>query len=459
DRRNVQIVWALFAVVLAATVNGLGPSQSHAAVMNVSMQAKGWINEETDGIGGVAEERGGQLGWLRQTTDRVQADQAQEGLLDTEFEISERFPGLKLRMAEPGEWPAQGNPFGRLSGIGGLSVWIPSLPTLPSFAWWSFPLKGETVSVGRSKTEQVPLPAAIILFWSGLSGMVGIVVRRQTLTCPQERGAGSLSTQADRVRLGVIFLISADQTLKTDLGDRLQGMGYQCRTALSVATVLAAIRREPPLLLLVDRRTEGWEILRTEQSLSRVPLVTLIPHDMDESDDAILSDLERGADGVYACRDGHRLFLAVVEAYCRRAGYALARRGFYQVGHLCLDADRRELTVAGKPVHLSATQFRILQAFMSSPFKVFSRRELIDYVWGAGFAISQHALDVHIHALRRLLDRDADRSCAIVAIKGVGFKFKLLKQIGTADHWKEEWPWKVGAEQALVTVGQPSMLN
>jgi DNA-binding winged helix-turn-helix (wHTH) protein len=121
------------------------------------------------------------------------------------------------------------------------------------------------------------------------------------------------------------------------------------------------------------------------------------------------------------------LFLAVIGAYFRRAGHDCARRGVYQVGDVQLDADTHELTIAGASIQLSPKQFGILHAFMSAPSKVFTRSELIDRVWGPGFAIGEHTLDVHIHALRQLLNRDSKQRCRLIAIKGVGFKLKMLQ--------------------------------
>jgi DNA-binding response OmpR family regulator len=166
-------------------------------------------------------------------------------------------------------------------------------------------------------------------------------------------------------------------------------------------------------------------MLRTEQAIAHVPILTLISHEVMENDEDIVADLERGADGVYSCRDGHKLFLAMIGAYCRRAGHDMARRGVYQIGDVQLDADTHELTIGSETVHLSAKQFAILQVFMSAPSKVFAREDLIGLVWGPGFAIGEHTLDVHIHALRKLLSRDTDHGCEIVAIKGVGFKLKV----------------------------------
>lgn len=280
-------------------------------------------------------------------------------------------------------------------------------------------------SARKATTEQVPIPAAVVLFGSGLCGIVGIVVRRQGPVRRQDFESGASTCPSQVTRSCEVFLLSSDRTFSSDLEEQLQRACYQYRAATSVAELLEWARHRPPALVLVDRRVADWDMLRTEQAIAHVPILTLISHEVMENDEDIVADLERGADGVYSCRDGHKLFLAMIGAYCRRAGHDMARRGVYQIGDVQLDADTHELTIGSETVHLSAKQFAILQVFMSAPSKVFAREDLIGLVWGPGFAIGEHTLDVHIHALRKLLSRDTDHGCEIVAVKGVGFKLKV----------------------------------
>jgi DNA-binding winged helix-turn-helix (wHTH) protein len=153
-------------------------------------------------------------------------------------------------------------------------------------------------------------------------------------------------------------------------------------------------------------------------------MMLLVRAGMVYTDADTMRDLERGADGVHLCHDSWRLFLAKVGAYLRRAGHDLSRRGVYRVGAVELDADIREVKVEGQRVQLSAKPFALLEAFMRAPSKIFSRSELADLIWGPDFAVGEHTLDVHVHALRRELDRDPHRRCRLINIKNVGFKLK-----------------------------------
>jgi DNA-binding response OmpR family regulator len=220
----------------------------------------------------------------------------------------------------------------------------------------------------------------------------------------------------------ILVLLSRDPELTHNLDQLLSGAGYATRSRSSVSDVLALANTIHPALVLVDRRVADWDVLRTSPALSRVPFLGLVPDGMCLGEEEHLLDFERGMDGVHEMADGNRLLLAKVGAYLRRAGHGGLTRGVYRLGAVELDSDRLHATVAGVPVKLSAKQFALLKAFMQAPSRVFTRRELFDIVWGPNFAVGDHTLDVHVHAVRQALDRDPLRRCRLLAIKGVGFK-------------------------------------
>jgi DNA-binding winged helix-turn-helix (wHTH) protein len=90
-----------------------------------------------------------------------------------------------------------------------------------------------------------------------------------------------------------------------------------------------------------------------------------------------------------------------------------------------LDIDRVEVRVAGQAHHLPPVQFKLLKYLMESPGRVFRRQELLDHIWGEGYAVEGHTLDVHICWLRRLLAHDPSSRQAITTIRGVGVKFVI----------------------------------
>jgi two-component system, OmpR family, response regulator RegX3 len=93
-------------------------------------------------------------------------------------------------------------------------------------------------------------------------------------------------------------------------------------------------------------------------------------------------------------------------------------------GGVRMDLDRHEVTVNGRLVALTTKEFAILRCFLAAPGRVFSRDDMLNNVWGQGYALEEHALDVHIHALRHKIERNPARPTLIVTVRGLGYKLK-----------------------------------
>jgi two-component system response regulator RegX3 len=271
-----------------------------------------------------------------------------------------------------------------------------------------------------------PAPSSVLLFVPALVGLLGVLLRGQSCVATSESADGAQPSPRSAGMSICIPVLSLDGEFAASIRDHLHRVGYGIRLASTVDEVVSITDHTPPSLLLIDHRISDWDILRTNRALRHVPLMILVPCGGVYGEQQSMADLERGADGIHDFRDGHRLFTAKVGAYLRRMGHDVTRRGLYRLGSVELDADVHEVRVAGRPVQLSSKPFAILQTLMQAPSKVFSRHELVDRVWGPQFAIGEHTLDVHVHALRHHLHRDPNGLCRLVTIKGVGFKLKAV---------------------------------
>jgi DNA-binding response OmpR family regulator len=90
---------------------------------------------------------------------------------------------------------------------------------------------------------------------------------------------------------------------------------------------------------------------------------------------------------------------------------------------LTIDKDAREVQVDGTAVNLSALEFDVLAALAEAPGRVFSRRQLLEGVWGYDFFGDERVVDVHIRGLRSRLGDDAGNPRLIATVRGVGYKF------------------------------------
>jgi DNA-binding response OmpR family regulator len=270
------------------------------------------------------------------------------------------------------------------------------------------------------------LPSAAFLFGPALIGILGIVLR-QGAVLKRPAAAISSSSQVRPVpptSPALILVLSSDATFAKQTEEQLHRSGHPIRILHSVAEVFAIANHTSVSMVLVDPRASDWDMLRTETTLRRVLMIGLVPPGVVYTEEAYQADLERGIDGVHFAYEGPRLLLAKIGAYLRRAGFDVSRRGRYQVGSVELDTDVHEVKIGGRRIQLSAKPFVLLEAFMQTPSKVFSRDELVDLVWGPNFAIGDHTLDVHVHTLRQMLQQDPNHLCRLITIKGVGFKLK-----------------------------------
>lgn len=92
-----------------------------------------------------------------------------------------------------------------------------------------------------------------------------------------------------------------------------------------------------------------------------------------------------------------------------------------QIGPIVLDVGRHEVTLEGKPVDLSATEFAILEFMMRNPGWVFSRNQIIDAVKGKDYPVTERSVDVQILGLRKKLGPAGNR---IETVRGVGYRFQ-----------------------------------
>lgn len=89
-----------------------------------------------------------------------------------------------------------------------------------------------------------------------------------------------------------------------------------------------------------------------------------------------------------------------------------------------MDLNCHEVLVNGHVIDLTPKEFQILRQFLESPYRVLSRQEMLNRVWGDGYALEEHALDVHIHSLRQKIEQDPSNPTFLLTVRGVGYKLR-----------------------------------
>jgi DNA-binding response OmpR family regulator len=221
-----------------------------------------------------------------------------------------------------------------------------------------------------------------------------------------------------------ILVVDDEPQIMRVLKGYLEAAGFQVISAYDGAEALAAFRHAVPDLIVLDLmlpQVDGLDVARAIRRESDVPIIMLTAR-VDEADRLI--GLELGADDYVAKPFSPREVVARVRAVLRRAGGGAEPAGrVLSAGDIALDVDKRQASVAGRPVELTPTEFDLLATLMESPGRVFSRMQLLDKLQGYAYEGYERTIDVHVKNLRQKIEADPKRPVYILTVYGLGYKF------------------------------------
>ncbi len=225
-----------------------------------------------------------------------------------------------------------------------------------------------------------------------------------------------------------ILVVDDDYGVRSLLSEVLTDAGYHVLTAADGEAGLASIRSGAVDLLILDLnlpRMSGLEVCR---QVREHPLLRTLPVLMlsirDRVEDRILG-LETGADDYLVKPFDVSEVVARVAALLRRTQPQAGAAKVLRTGQILLDRDRHRVTCHGLVVDLTATEFRLLEAFMEKPGRVWTREMLTDLRYGENGAATDRSVDVHVVNLRRKL---GGCGAQIETVRGVGYRVNELPQ-------------------------------
>jgi len=221
-----------------------------------------------------------------------------------------------------------------------------------------------------------------------------------------------------------VLVVDDEQDLARLVADYLTRDGFAVALAFDGPSAVQAARDEPPDVVVLDLGLpglDGVEVCRQLRTFTDCYVIMLTAR-TDEVDKLI--GLAVGADDYMTKPFSPRELLARVHVLQRRARMRPTEEetGRLQFGPLAVDVAAREAHLGGRPVELTRTEFDVLVALATRPKVVFTRRQLIDAVWGEGWVGDEHLVDVHIAHLRRKLDDDPNEERFVRTVRGVGYR-------------------------------------
>jgi DNA-binding response OmpR family regulator len=217
--------------------------------------------------------------------------------------------------------------------------------------------------------------------------------------------------------IGTVLLVEDEPSVGELVRGYLTRDGYTVLWVRSGEDAITELGRHPVRLVLLDiglPDIDGFDVCRAIRKRSQVPIVMLTARD--EEPDRIVG-FELGADDYVTKPFSPRELVARMKAVLRRSENQQAG-DVVELGDVVLDRESRDVSVAGRPVELTAKEFDLLAYFLGNPGAVLSRDLLLDRVWGLTYPGGTRTVDVHVAQLRRKLARPG----LIRTLRGAGYK-------------------------------------
>ena len=226
---------------------------------------------------------------------------------------------------------------------------------------------------------------------------------------------------------GKILIADDEPSVRDSVGYALDQEGFDVTPAVdgTEAEELLAGDFDYDLLILdiMMPGASGLDICREVRSRSAVPIILLTAKDA-EVDKVV--GLEVGADDYVTKPFSVREVLGRVRAMLRRRELdrsPLPESSKIVSGPVTIDLARHVVTIHGKTVSLTRSEFQLLRLLAARPGEVFKRSQIMEELWQTEFDGDERACDVHISNLRQKVETDPQRPELVLTVRGIGYKF------------------------------------
>ncbi|MBI5107097.1 MAG: response regulator transcription factor [Solirubrobacterales bacterium] len=207
----------------------------------------------------------------------------------------------------------------------------------------------------------------------------------------------------------------------------LRFQGFEVASAGTGEEALAQVEHFRPQVMVLDVMLpdmEGFEVAeRLGADRGQVPIIFLTARDATEDK---LRGLTTGGDDYMTKPFSLEELVARIRNVLRRTGASEPDSSTLRFEDLELDEDTREVTRAGRPVELTATEYRLLRYLMLNPRRVLTRAQILDHVWDYDFGGDARVLETYISYLRKKLDQHGPS--LIHTVRGVGYALRVPRR-------------------------------
>jgi DNA-binding response OmpR family regulator len=222
----------------------------------------------------------------------------------------------------------------------------------------------------------------------------------------------------------MVLVVDDDAGIRHSLRLMLEDHGYEVRESPDGESALQAMADSPPDVVVLDLMLpgmDGFECCRAMRRTSDVPV--LIVSARGDSHD-VVAGLEAGADDYIRKPFDPPELAARLRALRRRFRSGTDQPTLLRAGDLEIVPERGEVTVAGTPVQLTKTEFRMLCELAARPGWVPSREALLERVWDYDYFADARIVDVHIGRIRAKIEEDTANPRRLLTVRGIGYKLQ-----------------------------------
>ena len=221
-----------------------------------------------------------------------------------------------------------------------------------------------------------------------------------------------------------ILLVDDKANVRQMTREVLIAEGFDVLEASNGQEALFVARAQKPDVILLDvmmPEMGGYEFLRIYRKEKDTPIMMLTAK-LEESDKVL--GLELGADDYMTKPFGMKELVARVHALLRRAHGQIQPPAVLSHGGIRVELDSRDVSIAGKPVLLTPSEYELLTMLMSAPGRVFSRSEIRQRMQGSTYEGLERGIDVHVRNLRAKIETTPSSPEYIETVFGVGYRLR-----------------------------------
>jgi two-component system, OmpR family, KDP operon response regulator KdpE len=223
----------------------------------------------------------------------------------------------------------------------------------------------------------------------------------------------------------LVLVVDDDPQMLRAVSNALKARSYAVLTAEDGESALDVLAEEQVDLVLLDLGlpdVDGHHVIERLRTWAETPVIVL---SVKEAQDEKVAALDAGADDYMTKPFGTKELLARMRAVLRRASTDQAEPTVWRFDGLEIDLARQLVSLNGEPIHLTPTEYRLLEAMATNPGKLMTHRMLLQRVWGPGYGTESNYLRLYVRQLRQKLLDDPARPKWITTEPGLGYRWLL----------------------------------